>query len=103
MRKEEEKVGKGRKGREGKDTETLSQNLEIRKGDNGAQLSCVGVPALGIERVVLDEIDVDEFVEGEGDVFGDVEGCDEGVAKTERKEKEKLAAGDLKRSYGSGG
>lgn len=43
---------------------------------------------------MLDEIEVDEFVEGEGDVFGDVEGCDEGVARVGGGER--LVAGEFK-------
>ena len=66
-------------------TEVLPQNDEIGKGDDGTQFRGVGSTALLVERVMLNEVDVDELVKGSGDVLGPVEGCYEGVAGVEKE------------------
>lgn len=59
--------------------EDVALHGELRVGDDGEQLGGVGVAALEVERVMLDEIDGDVVLEGAGYVFVRVELRHEGV------------------------
>ena len=65
----------------GRSTKTLPQHLKTHKRDDLREFSGIGITALLVEGIVLDEVDVDEVGEGGGHVFGGVKGCDELVAE----------------------
>ena len=67
----------------GQRTKAMPQNVKGHKREKRGQFRRVGVTALGIKGIVLDEVDGNIFVEGGDDVFGYVEGCHEGITNEE--------------------